>query len=94
MKRKEFFYLFILVPCIFLLSGYASGQDTNPCKTGGQTSYFGVVVDDILCGYSVETYCEGILNGEKVRFEYSEATFKIAALGSEIDGGFQSIVCY
>ena len=90
MKRKEFFYLFILVPCIFLLSGYAIGQDTNPCKTGGQTSYFGVVVDNILCGYSVETYCEGILNGEKVRFEYSDATFKMTALGSEFDGGFKA----
>jgi len=80
MKKKDFYFQSILVSCIFLFSGFASGQDTNPCKTGGQTSYFGVEVDDILCGYSVETYCEGILNGKKVRFEYSDVTFKMTAL--------------
>lgn len=46
-------------------------------------------MNDVLCGYSVETYCDGILDGKKVRFESSDVTLKMSALGANIDGGFR-----
>ena len=79
----------ILLSCTILLSGLAGAQDLNPCKTGGETCYFGVEINDVLCGYSVETYCDGMLNGKEVRFLYSDVILKMSALGADMDGGFR-----
>ncbi len=89
MKKKEI--LIKLVPLLYtlLLAGSAGAQEPNPCKTGGQTCYFGVEMNDVLCGYSVETYCDGIHNGKKVRFEYSDVTIKMSLLGANMDAGFK-----
>jgi tetratricopeptide (TPR) repeat protein len=89
MKRKRTNYQVILFICISFLTGYANAQDANPCKTGGQTCYFGIELNNILCGYSVETYCDGILNGKKVRYEYSDVTLKMSLLGTDMDTGFK-----
>ena len=88
---KKNYRLVKLVPliCIIISCVYANAQDGNPCKTGGQTCYFGVEMNDVLCGYAVETYCDGILNGKDVRFEYSDVIFKMSALGADMDGGFR-----
>ncbi|MCU0461012.1 MAG: tetratricopeptide repeat protein [Bacteroidales bacterium] len=79
----------ILLTCTILLSGLAGAQDLNPCKTGGKTCYFGVEMNDVLCGYAVETYCDGMLNGKEVRFIYSDVILKMSALGTDMDGGFR-----
>jgi hypothetical protein len=90
MKRN--FKLIKLVPlvCIILACGYSNAQEANPCKTGGQTCYFGIEMNDVLYGYSVETYCDGILNGKRVRYEYSDVILKMSLLGAEMDAGFRS----
>ena len=59
MKRKSAYYQIVLAICLFLSAGNAGAQDSNPCKTGGQTFYFGVEINNILCGYSVETENQG-----------------------------------
>ena len=87
MKRN--YYQIILIICILIFSECSNAQDPNPCKTGGQTCYFGVEINNVLCGYSVETYCDGFLNGKAVRFEYSDVTLKMTALGAEVDAGFR-----
>ncbi|MFH0842194.1 MAG: transglutaminase domain-containing protein [Bacteroidota bacterium] len=79
----------VLLTCTILLSGLAGAQDVNPCKTGGKTCYFGVEMNDVLCGYAVETYCDGMLNGKEVRFMYSDVILKMSALGADMDGGFR-----
>jgi tetratricopeptide (TPR) repeat protein len=91
MKRKKIIYQFILILCMILFSGYASGQDANPCKTGGQTCYFGIEINGTLCGYSVDTYCDGVFNGRKVRFESSDVTLKMSLLGADVDNGFKTM---
>jgi len=88
---KKNYRLVKLVPiiCMIISCVYANAQDGNPCKTGGQTCYFGVEMNDVLCGYAIETYCNGILNGKNVRFEYSDVILKMSALGADMDGGFR-----
>ncbi len=89
MKRNYKFIKYITVICSILFSGFAGAQDSNPCKTGGQTCYFGVEINNTLCGYSTETYCDGILNGKKIRYEYSDVTLKLSLLGAAMDAGFR-----
>ena len=82
MKKKEILIKLVPLICTLLLAGSAGAQEPNPCKTGGQTCYFGVEMNDVLYGYSVETYCNGILNGKKVRYEYSDVVHKDVAARS------------
>jgi transglutaminase-like putative cysteine protease len=89
MKKKKKLTGFIPIICTILLAGYADAQELNPCKTGGQTCYFGVEMNDVLYGYSVETYCKGILNGKEVLYEYSDVTIKMSLLGADMDAGFK-----
>src|SRR4030042_1834583 len=89
MKKKNNQIKLIPLICMILFNGSAISQQINPCKTGGQTCYFGVELNDVLCGYSVETYCDGMLNGKEVRFLYSDVILKMSALGEDIDGGFR-----
>jgi tetratricopeptide (TPR) repeat protein len=89
MKKKEILIKLVPLICTVLLAGSAGAQEPNPCKTGGQTCYFGVEMNDVLYGYSVETYCNGILNGKEVRYEYSDVTIKMSLLGADMDAGFK-----
>ena len=89
MKRKIVYYQIVLTICVFLSAGNAFAQDSNPCKAGGQTYYFGVEINNVLCGYSVETYCEGIIDGKKVHYEYSDVILKMSLLGAFVDAGFK-----
>ena len=89
MKRNHKFIKFITVICSILFSGFAGAQDLNPCKTGGQTCYFGVEINDVLCGYSVETTFDSILNGERIRYENTDVRLILSLLGAEVDGGFR-----
>jgi len=89
MKKKVILIKLVPLICTILLAGFAGAQESNPCKTGGQTCYFGVETNDVLYGYSVETYCDGILNGKKVRFEYSDVKIKMSVLGADMDAGFK-----
>lgn len=41
MKKKEILIKLVPLICTLLVAGYAGGQEPNPCKTGGQTCYFG-----------------------------------------------------
>ena len=84
-RRKEYYQIVILAICIFLSAGFANAQDENPCKTGGQTCYFGVEINEMLCGYSIETSCDGVFNGKPVRYENSEVTLKMSLLGADVD---------
>jgi hypothetical protein len=89
MKTKSKLIKLIPLICSFLLSVFAGAQDSNPCKTGGQTCYFGVEMNGVLYGYSVERYCSGKLNGKEVRYEYSDVTIKMSLLGEIMDAGFK-----
>jgi hypothetical protein len=89
MKKNYKFIRFVPFICIFLWAGYANAQETNPCRTGGQTCYFGIELNGILCGYSVETYCIGMLNGKNIRYEYSDVIHKMSLLGTDVDAGFK-----
>jgi transglutaminase-like putative cysteine protease len=89
MKKKEILIKLVPLICTVLLAGSAGAQEPNPCKTGGQTCYFGVEMNDVLYGYSVETYCNGILNGKQVRYEYSDVVIKMSLLGANMDAGFK-----
>jgi hypothetical protein len=92
MKRNNAYFQIIMIIFISLLEGYVNGQDLNPCKTGGQTCYFGVEINGILCGYSVETFCDGILEGRSVRYENSDVTLKMSLLETGVDMQIKS--CY
>jgi len=89
MKKKEILIRLVPLICTILFSGFAVSQEQNPCKTGGQTCYFGVEINNTLCGYSVETYCNGMWNGENVRYEYSDVALKMSLLGEDMDAGFK-----
>ena len=89
MKSLRNCQIFLII-CISFIAGYANAQEANPCKTGGLTCYFAVEIDNVLCGYSVETSCDGTLNGKGIHFEYSDVVFKMSALGADIDGGFKA----
>ena len=82
-----------LVPliCSLLLAVSAGAQEPNPCKTGGQTCYFGIETNDVLYGYAIENYCDGIFEGERVRYEYSVVTLKMSLLGANMDAGFEAL---
>jgi hypothetical protein len=90
MKNNKILIRLVPLICTILLKGFAGAQEPDPCITGGQTCYFGVEMNDVLFGYSVETYCNGILNGKNVRFEYSNVTLKMSLLGADMDAGFRS----
>ena len=89
MKKKEILIKIIPLICIILSAGFSNAQEQNPCKTGGQTCYFGIEMNDVLCGYSAETYCNGTLDGKEVRFEFSDVILKMSALGADVDAGFR-----
>lgn len=89
MKKKKILIKLVPLICTIVISGFTGAQEQNPCKTGGQTCYFGVEVNNTLCGYSVETYCNGMWNGKNVRYEYSDVTLKMSLLGENMDAGFK-----
>jgi transglutaminase-like putative cysteine protease len=91
MKRMEKTLMLLLVFYTFITTGNAFPQEANPCKTGGKTNYFGIEMKNILCGYSVETYCTGMWNDKKVLYEYSDVVLKMSLLGSDVDGGFKTL---
>ena len=92
MKRISEAFKLILASIAFLIPSVIEAQDMNPCQTGGQTCYFGVEINGILSGYSVDTYCTGVLDGKDVGYEYSDVTLKMSLLDTEMDGGFR-ILC-
>jgi len=92
MKKKEILIKLVPLICTLLLAESAGAQEQNPCKTGGQTCYFGIEMNDVLCGYSAETYCNGTLDGKEVRFEFSDVILKMSALGADVDAGFR-VLC-
>ena len=67
----------------------AFGQESNPCGTGGQTCYFAIEIDNVLCGYSAENYCNAVIDGKNIRYENSDVFLKMRVLGSEMNGGFK-----
>ena len=89
MKKKEILIKLIPLICIILSAGFSNAQEQNPCKTGGQTCYFGIEFNNTLCGYSVETNCNGMWDGKNVRYEYSDVTLKMSLLGEDMDAGFK-----
>ena len=89
MKRGRIYFKIILGICISFLTLYTNAQQTDPGKTGGQACYFGVEIDDVLCGYSVGSYCDTILNGKKVRIGVTDVKLKMSLLGSDVDAGFK-----
>jgi len=89
MKKNKILIKLIPLICIILAAGFSNAQEQNPCKTGGQTCYFGIEMNDVLCGYSAETYCNGTLDGKEVRFEFSDVILKMSALGADVDAGFR-----
>ena len=89
--KRIYDFIRLLVICTIIPIGFVNGQETNPCKTGGQTSYFGIEINNTLYGYSVETCCTGMWNGKKVLYEYSDVILKMSLLGYDVDGGFKTL---
>jgi len=89
--KRIYDFIRLLVICTLVPKGFVNAQETNPCKTGGQTSYFGIEINNTLCGYSVETCCTGMWNGKKVLYEYSNVILKMSLLGSDVDGSFKTL---
>jgi hypothetical protein len=91
MKNKKILIRLVPLLCTILSAGFAKAQEQNPCITGGQTCYFGIETNDVLYGYAIENYCDGILNGERIRYEYSVVTLKMSLLGANMDAGFEAL---
>ena len=91
MKSKKILIRLVPLLCIILSAGFAEAQEQKPCLTGGQTCYFGIETNDVLYGYAIENYCDGIFNGERVRYEYSVVTLKMSLLGANMDAGFEAL---
>jgi len=89
MKKNQFYHLVAFVFCMTNFIEIAMAQSLNPCEKSNSINYFGVEINKILCGYAVESYCYGIVDGEKVRFEYSDVTYKMSLLGAGVDAGFK-----
>jgi hypothetical protein len=94
MKKRKI--LIRLVPLLLIItsSGLVKAQEQNPCLAGGQTCYFGIEINEVLCGYSTETCCSGTLDGKLVRYELSDVILKMSALGADVDGGFRILCAY
>jgi transglutaminase-like putative cysteine protease len=91
MKRAARFYGLIVVFCSVFLPFYAQDHDTIPCQAGERTSYFGVEINGILCGYSVEKYCTAMYKGRHVSVEKSSVKLKASLLGTDFDSGFEYV---
>jgi transglutaminase-like putative cysteine protease len=91
MKRKKRLCGTVLAFCFFLISSCAKTQDVNPCSAPGQTCYFGVEMNGILFGYSVENYCTALYNDRQVSVEKSIVKLKMSLLGAAFDTGFESV---
>lgn len=72
-----------------MLTTSASGQESNPCVTGGQTCYFAIEIDNVLCGYSTDNYYNAVTDGKNIRYENSDVFLKMKVLGAEMNGGFK-----
>lgn len=89
MKQKMNLTGFISAICILLFPANASGQEPYPCATGGHTCYFAIEINSVLCGYSIDKYCNAVNGGKNIRYENSDVFLKMRALGSEMNGGFK-----
>lgn len=89
MKRKSNLFRIISVICGIMLYAYACGQEADSCGTGGQTCYFAVEINGVLCGYTADTYREASSEGRKIRCEDSDVFLKMKLLGADMEGGFR-----
>jgi hypothetical protein len=89
MKTRIKFSLLFVFFSIIMMQEKAGGQLQNPCTTGGQTCYFAVEINGILCGYSHDTYCNVIAENRTLRKEDSNVYIKMKVLGATMDGGFK-----
>ena len=72
-----------------MLTTSAFGQESNPCVTGGQTCYFAIEINNVLCGYSADNYCNAVIDGKNIRYENSDVFLKMRILGAEMNSGFK-----
>ena len=75
----------ILPVCFALVSVEGCGQESPSCTAYGDTCYYGVEINGMLCGYAVETRCRGQAGGRDLLFENSAVTLKMTLLGAAID---------
>lgn len=64
----------------------AFGQESDPCGKGGQTCYFAIEINNVLCGYSTDNYCNAVTGGKNIRYENSDVYLKMKVLGAEMSG--------
>lgn len=65
------------------------GQESNPCGTEEKTCFFAIEINNVLCGYSTDSYCMADTGGKNIRYEYSDVYLKMRVLGAEMNGGFK-----
>lgn len=82
--------IFLILNMAFITNSSIS-QDIDTCQTREKTSWFGVELNGILCGFSEENYCTGTMNGKKIRFERSVVTLKMTLLGAAMDLSIKSL---
>ena len=84
MKTKNVVILSASLLCSCLFPGCSPGQESSLCE-GGSEYYFGVEIDGVLCGYSVEKVCPGKKEGQRILSETSDVKVKLSVLGAGLD---------
>ncbi len=69
----------------FILPKCASGQEDQTGKTGEKTYYYGVEINDVLCGYVRFSSVEEEQEGKTIEKTEFEVVIKLSVLGGGVD---------
>ncbi|MCU0370069.1 MAG: transglutaminase-like domain-containing protein [Bacteroidales bacterium] len=84
------FILIMPVLILGLLSGCTGAFEKNPANETGKTTYFGVEINQVLCGYSIASEQVIVRQGKTVKTETNEAQAKLTILGQGMDLWFKT----
>jgi hypothetical protein len=84
MKTIKGITLISFLISICLVPACTSSQVSDSCP-GGHTYYFGVEIDGILCGHSVEQVCPLEKDGRQILDQSADVTVKLSILGTGMD---------
>lgn len=93
MKRINLFSSLSLIVSYLFFAGNVFAQEGIPCKSADQVHYFGIEINGTLCGYSIESLCNGMPDGHPVRYEQSDIILKMTLLGAGMDIHINALFC-
>jgi len=70
---------------VFIVPKCASAQESNTGETGGKTYYYGVEINDVLCGYAKINSSPMEKGGKSVLNQDGSVNVKLSVLGGGID---------